>query len=41
MTTTTLDDLDPALVEAATTWQVAADDTGAGARLVRAGSVVR
>jgi DNA replication and repair protein RecF len=34
VTTTTLADLDPALVAAATTWEVAADD-GAGARLVQ------
>jgi DNA replication and repair protein RecF len=39
VTTTTLDDLDPALVEAATTWEVRPDD-GAGARLVPAGQTV-
>ena len=36
VTTTTLDDLDPALVAAATTWEVA-PDAGAGARLGRPG----
>ena len=41
VTTTTLDDLDPALVEAATTWQVSPDDGGGGARLVPAGTAVR
>ncbi len=40
VTTTTLDDLDPALVDAATTWRVTADDPG-GARLEPAGSRVR
>ena len=41
VTTTTLDDLDPALVEAATTWQVSPDDGDRGARLVPAGTAVR
>jgi DNA replication and repair protein RecF len=36
VTTTTLDDLDPALVAAATTWQVSPDAGGRGARLVSA-----
>jgi DNA replication and repair protein RecF len=37
VTTTTLDDLDPALVAAATTWRVSPDDAGGGARLEPAG----
>jgi DNA replication and repair protein RecF len=41
VTTTTLADLDPGLVEAATTWQVSPDDGGGGARLVPAGTAVR
>ena len=41
VTTTTLDDLDPALVEAATTWQVSPDEGGGGAHLVPAGTAVR
>jgi DNA replication and repair protein RecF len=41
VTTTTLDDLDPALVAAATTWQVSPDEGGRGARLVQAGTTVR
>jgi DNA replication and repair protein RecF len=40
VTTTTLTDLDPTLVAAATTWEVAPDD-GAGARLVAASATVR
>ena len=40
VTTTTLADLDPTLVNAATTWHVSADD-GGGARLEPAGSTVR
>jgi DNA replication and repair protein RecF len=40
VTTTTLADLDPALVAAATTWEVA-PDRGAGARLVPARATVR
>jgi DNA replication and repair protein RecF len=40
VTTTTLADLDPTLVAAATTWEVAPDD-GAGARLVPAPATVR
>ena len=40
VTTTTLADLDPALVAAATTWEVA-PDAGAGARLVPAAAVAR
>ncbi len=40
VTTTTLDDLDPALVDAATTWRVNADDRN-GARLEPVGSRVR
>jgi DNA replication and repair protein RecF len=41
VTTTTLADLDPGLVDAATTWHVSADDERSGARLERAGSGVR
>ena len=41
VTTTTLADLDPGLVDAATTWHVSADDERGGARLERAGSGVR
>jgi DNA replication and repair protein RecF len=41
VTTTTLDDLDPALVEAATTWEVTPDQGGNGARLVATGAAVR
>jgi DNA replication and repair protein RecF len=40
VTTTTLADLDPALVAAATTWEVAPDD-GAGARLIPAPAIAR
>ena len=40
VTTTTLADLDPSLVAAATTWEVAPDD-GSGARLVPASAGVR
>lgn len=40
VTTTTLADLDPSLVAAATTWEVAPDD-GTGARLVPATATVR
>lgn len=38
VTTTTLDDLDPALVEAATTWEVSPDNDGSGARLAPTGT---
>jgi DNA replication and repair protein RecF len=38
VTTTTLDDLDPALVEAATTWEVSPDNGGSGARLTPTGT---
>ncbi|HLQ47608.1 MAG TPA: DNA replication and repair protein RecF [Candidatus Dormibacteraeota bacterium] len=38
VTTTTLDDLDPALVEAATTWEVSPDSDGSGARLAPTGT---
>jgi DNA replication and repair protein RecF len=41
VTTTTLADLDPGLVDAATTWQVSPDDGAGGARLVPAGTAVR
>lgn len=40
VTTTTLADLDPTLVAAATTWEVAPDD-GAGARLIPAPAIAR
>jgi DNA replication and repair protein RecF len=40
VTTTTLNDLDRALVDAATTWEVRPDDGAAGARLVPAGQTV-
>src|SRR5258706_13244 len=38
VTTTTLDDLDSALVEAATTWEVSPDSDGSGARLAPTGT---
>jgi DNA replication and repair protein RecF len=41
VTTTTLADLDPALVAAATRWEVHPDDGGGGARLMQAGTTVR